>query len=171
MPDVQKFGRDAPEKLQAAAVALRHAEKNLDGKESSANRIAQAAEILEGPAANSSSQCQAALLLIAGAMVSNSLSKIDDSNSIFTWDEFVYLLPVTEKGEFVVNIKINDLHEPESEPIAKTDLPVLEISKEGYVAKDLILADGWLVPIKADLACKSYGQLLLPPIRQQFRAK
>ena len=167
--DVQKSGRDATEKLQAAAVALRHAEKNLDGKESSANRIAQAAEILEGPAANVSCQCQAALQLIAGAMVSNSLNKIDDSNSILTWDESVYLLPVTEKGEFVVNIKINDLHDPESEPIAKTDLPVLEISKEGYVAKDLILADGWLVPIKADLACKSYGQLLLPPIRQQFR--
>jgi tetratricopeptide (TPR) repeat protein len=87
----------------------------------------------------------------------------------FLCRESVYLLPVTEKGEFVVNIKINDLHEPESEPIAKTDLPVLEISKKGYVAKDLILADGWLVPIKADLACKSYGQLLLPPIRQQFR--
>lgn len=169
--DVQKFGRDATEKLQAAAVALRHAEKNLDGKESSANRIAQAAEILEGPAANGSRQCQAALQLIAGAMVSNSLNKIDDSNSILTGDESLYLLPVTEKGEFVVNIKINDLHEPESEPIAKTDLPVLEISKEGYVAKDLILADGWLVPIKADLACKSYGQLLLPAIRQQFNAK
>jgi tetratricopeptide (TPR) repeat protein len=168
--DMQRSGRDATEKLQAAAVALRHAEKNLDGKESSVNRIAQAAEILERPAANSSSQCQAALQLIAGAMVSNSLNKIDDSNSILTWDESLYLMPVTEKGEFVVNIKINDLHEPESEPIAKTDLPVLEISKEGYVAKDLILADGWLVPIKADLACKSYGQLLLPAIGQQFRA-
>ncbi|MCX6679795.1 MAG: tetratricopeptide repeat protein [Methanothrix sp.] len=168
--DVQRSGRDATEKLQAAAVALRHAEKNLGGKESSANRIAQAAEILEGPAANVSLQCQAALQLIAGAMVSNSLNKIEDSNSILTWDESVYLLPVTEKGEFMVNIKINDLHEPESEPIAKTDLPVLEISKEGYVAKELILADGWLVPIKADLACKSYGQLLLPAIRQQLRA-
>ena len=168
--DVQRSGRDATEKLQAAAVALRHAEENLDGKESGANRIAQAAEILEGQAANVKGQCQAALQLIAGAMVSNSLSKIDDSNSILTWDESLYLLPVTGKGEFMVNIKINDLHEPESEPIAKTDLPVLEISKEGYVAKELILADGWLVPIKADLACKSYGQLLLPAIRQQLRA-
>ncbi|MEI6103548.1 MAG: tetratricopeptide repeat protein [Methanothrix sp.] len=168
--DMQRSGRDATEKLQAAAVALRQAEKNLDGKESSANRIAQAAEILEGPAANVSGQCQAALQLIAGVMMSNSLNKIDDSNSIFTWDESLYLSPVTEKGEFVVNIKINDLHEPESEPIAKTDLPVLEVSKEGYVAKDLILADGWLVPIKVDLACKSYGQLLLPAIGQQFRA-
>jgi hypothetical protein len=56
-------------------------------------------------------------------------------------------------------------------PIAKTDLPVLEISKERYEAKDLILADGWLVPIKADMACKSYGQLLLPAGRRQFNEK
>ena len=80
-------------------------------------------------------------------------------------------MPMTEKEEFAVNIKINDLHEPDMKPIAKTDLPVLEISKERYEAKDLILADGWLVPIKADMACKSYGQLLLPAIRQQFNAK
>jgi tetratricopeptide (TPR) repeat protein len=168
--DVQRSGRDPTEKLQAAAAALRHAEKHY-GKECSANRIAMAAEILEGAAANVSGQCQAALLLIAGAMVSNSLSKIDDSNSILTWDESLHLLPMTEKGEFVVKIKINDLHEPDIRPIAKTDLPVLEISKERYEAKDLILANGWLVPIKANMACKSYGQLLLPAIRQQFNEK
>jgi tetratricopeptide (TPR) repeat protein len=166
--DMQRSGRDPTEKLQAAAAALRHAEKHYR-KESSANRIAQAAEILEGASANGCRQCQAALLLIAGAMASDSLSKIDDSNSILTWDESLHLLPVAEKGEFAVNIKINDLHEPDMQPIAKTDLPVLEISKERDVAKELILADGWLVPIKGDMACKSYGQLLLPPIRQQFR--
>ncbi|MCK9440198.1 MAG: tetratricopeptide repeat protein [Methanothrix sp.] len=163
-------GRDPTEKLQAAAAALRQAEKHY-GKESRANRIAQAAEILEGATANGNAQCQAALLLIAGAMATDSLSKIDDSNSILTWDESLHLLPITEKGEFAVNIKINDLHEPDPEPIAKTDLPVLEISKERYVAKDLILADGCLVPIKADMACKNYCQLILPTIRQQFNAK
>ena len=72
-----------------------------------------------------------ALLLIAGAMASNSLSKIDDSNSILTWDESL-------------------LAEPNQEPIAKTDLPV---------------------QIKAELACKSSGQLLLPAIMQHFDEK
>ena len=174
--DVQRSGRDPTEKLQAAAAALRHAEKHfgaaeIDGKECSANRIAEAAEILEESAANVSGQCQAALLHIAGAMASNSLSKIDDSDSILTWDESLHLLPMIEKGEFAVNIKINDLHESDVKPIAKTDLPVLEISKERYEAKDQILADGWLVPIKVDMACRSYGQLLLPAIKQQFNEK
>ncbi|MCK9566645.1 MAG: tetratricopeptide repeat protein [Methanothrix sp.] len=163
-------GRDPTEKLNAAAAALRHAEKHY-GKESRANRIAQAAEILEGEAANGKAQCQAALLLIAGAMATDSLSKIEDSNSILIWDESLHLLPTTENGEFAVNIKINDLHEPDPQPIAEADLPVLEISKERYAAKDLILADGGLAPVKADVACKGYGQLFMPAIRQQFDAK
>jgi len=155
--EVQRMGRDSTEKLQAAAAALRHAEKHFgasekEGKEGGANRIAKAAEILEESAANVSGQCQAALLLIAGAMASYSLCKIDDSNSILTWDESVKA-------------------EPNPRPIAKTDLPVLEISEERFEAKDLILADGWLVPIKAEVACKNSGQLLLPPKRQQFNAK
>ncbi|MCX6672627.1 MAG: tetratricopeptide repeat protein [Methanothrix sp.] len=144
--EVQRSGRDPAEKLLAAAAALRQAsaaEKDM---------IAEAIEILEGSTANVSGQCQAALLLIAGAMASNSLSKIDDSNSILTWDESQHL---------------NDpLTEPNTEPIAKTDLPVLEISKERCEAKSPILADGWLVPIKADVTCKRSGQLLLPAIRQ-----
>ncbi|MFZ2470587.1 MAG: tetratricopeptide repeat protein [Methanothrix sp.] len=169
-------GRDPTEKLQAAAAALRQAEKHfgaveIGGKKSRANKIAQAAEILEGSAANGKEQCQAALLLIARAMATDSMGKIDDSNSILTWDESLHLLPTTEKGEFAVNIKINDLHEPDQEPIAKADLPVLEISKERYAAKDLILADGGLVQVKADVACKGYGQLFMPASRQQFNAK
>jgi tetratricopeptide (TPR) repeat protein len=172
--DLQRLGRDPTEKLQAAAAALRHAEKQfcaaeIEGKEISANRIAQAAEIFEGPSANGEQQCRDALLLIAGAMVSNLLSKIDD-NSILTWDESMHLLPRTDRGEFAVDIKINDLHEPDAEPLAKTDMPVLEISEERYEERDLILADGWMAPIKSTMACKGYGQLLLPAVRQQFNA-
>ena len=149
--EVQRMGRDPAEKLLAAAMALRQAEKQY-GKEKNANMIAEAAEILEGSAANVSEQCQAALLLIAGAMASDSLSKIDDSNSILTWDESQHL---------------NDLQaEPNMQPIAKTDLPVLEIAKERCPAKSLILADGWLAPIKADVTCKISSQLLLPATRQ-----
>ena len=173
--DLQRLGRESAEKLQVAAGALRHAEKHfcaaeIDGKESSANRIAQAAEILEGSAANGHRSCQEALLLIAGVMASNSLSKIDDSNSILTWDESLHLLPKNEKEEFAVNIKINDLHEPDAQPIADADLPVLEVSKKRYEARDLILADGCMVPLKTEMACKNYGQLLMPAIRQQFCA-
>jgi tetratricopeptide (TPR) repeat protein len=207
--EVRSSGRDPTEKLQAAAAALRHAEKHFSaaekgGKEKSANRIAKAAEILEGAEVNINGQCQedsttggcnqiaegrqrAALLLVAGAMVSYSLSKIDDSSSNLTRDESesLNLLPMPEKGKSAVKIKINDLQtEPNLESIAETDLPVLEISKERCVAKSLILADssmeasevfvseianpveGWLVPIKAGIACKSSGQLLLPANRQ-----
>lgn len=183
-------GRDPAEKLQAAAAALRQAEGHFaaaenDGKEISAKEIAEVAEILERPAANVSEQCQKALLLIAGAMASNSLSKIDDSNSMLLWDDSLRLLPMIENGESAVNTRINDLQtEPILQSIAKTDLPLLEISKEGRRAKSPILADGsldaseafvsgvanpedgWLVPIKADMACKSSGQLLLPAKRQ-----
>jgi hypothetical protein len=79
-------------------------------------------------------------------------------------------LPKNETDEFAVNIKINDLHEPDAQPIADADLPVLEVSKERYEVRDLILADGCMVPLKTEMACKGYGQLLTPPIRQQFCA-
>ena len=171
--EVQKLGRDPTEKLQAAAADLRNSEKHFG-----------AAEVLAGSAANVIGQCQAALLLIAGSMASYSLSKIDDS-SILTWDESLHLLPMTEKGESAVKIKIYDLQtEPNAQSIEKTDMPVLEISRERPEARDLILADGsteasqvfvseivnpeagWLVPSKAAVACKSSGQLLLPVNRQ-----
>jgi tetratricopeptide (TPR) repeat protein len=171
--DLQRLGRESTEKLQVAANALRHAEKHfcaaeIDGIKSSANKIVQAAEILEGAAVNGLSPCQEALLLIANVMASNSLSKIEDNNSILTWDESLHLLPKNETGEFAVNIKINDLHEPDEQPIADADLPVLEVLKERYETRDLILADGCMVPLKTEMACKGYGQLQTPPIRQQF---
>jgi tetratricopeptide (TPR) repeat protein len=205
--EMQRSGRDPTEKLQTAAAALRHTEKHFGVAEEDAGKraeimIAKAAEIMEGYAENVSRQCQedptttgsgyqiafaeqrAALLLIAGALASNSLSKIDDNNNLLTWDESLNLLPMTEKGKSSVQIKINDLQaEPNPEPITKTDLPVLEISKERGRARDMILADGsregseifvsetvnpddgWLVPIKAEVACKSSGQLILPANR------
>jgi tetratricopeptide (TPR) repeat protein len=174
--DLQRLGRESAEKLQVAANALRHAEKHfyaaeIEGAESSANKIAQAAEILEGSAANGLRPCQEALLLIAHVMVSNSLSKIDDNSNILAWDESLHLLPQNEKGEFTVNIKINELHEPDEQPISDADLPVLEVSKERYEARDLILADGCMVPLKTEMACKGFGQLQIPPIKQQFCAK
>jgi len=173
--DLQRLGRESTEKLQVAANALRHAEKHfyaaeIDGIKSSANKIEQAAEILEGAAANGLRPCQEALLLIANVMASNSVSKIDDISSILVWDESLHLLPKNEKGEFAVNIKINDLHEPDEQQISDADLPVLEVSKERYEARDLILADGCMVPLKTEMACKGYGQLQTPPIRQQFCA-
>ncbi|MBN1234834.1 MAG: tetratricopeptide repeat protein [Methanotrichaceae archaeon] len=204
--EMQKSRRDPTEKLRTAAAALRHAKKHFDSAEEDPIKIAEimiakAAEVLEVTSANVSRQCQeeqtttgsgyqiafaeqrAALLLIARALASDSLSKIDDNNNILTWDEALDLLPTTEKGKSSVQIKINDVQvEPNPEPpgpITKTDLPVREISKEKGLARDMILADGsreaseifvletanhddgWLVPIKADVACKSSGQLFL----------
>ena len=141
--EVQISGRSPADTLQVAATALRQASAAENaGKEKSANMIAEAAEILEGSAANVNGQCQTALLLIAEAMASNSLSEIDDSNSIITWDDFLQT-------------------EPTPKPITKKDLPVLEISKEKFKARDLILADCRLASIKADVTCKSFSQLFL----------
>ena len=79
-----------------------------------------------------------ALLLMAGAMASDSLSRIEDSDSLNP-------MVGTEKVESPLKIDINDLRaEPKADPIAKTDLPALEISKERCEATDLILADGTL---------------------------
>ncbi|OPY52134.1 MAG: photosystem I assembly protein Ycf3 [Methanosaeta sp. PtaU1.Bin112] len=171
--DLQRLGRESTEKLQIAAEALRHAEKHfslreIDGLESSADRIEKAAEVLEGSTANENRPCQEALLLIANVMASNSLSKIDNSNSILAWDESLHLLSKRETGEFAVNIKINDLHEPDVQPIADADLPVLEVPKERHEARDLILADGSLVPLETEIACNNCTQRLVPPSRQEF---
>jgi hypothetical protein len=171
--DLQRLGRESTEKLQIAAEALRHAEKHfslreIDGLESSADRIEKAAKVLEGSNANENRPCQEALLLIANVMASNSLGKIDDSSSILAWDESLHLLSKRETGEFAVNIKINDLHEPDVQPIADADLPVLEVSKEKHETRDLILADGSLVPQKTEIACNNCTQLLVPPGRQEF---
>jgi hypothetical protein len=120
-----------------------------------------------------------ALLLLASSMASDSLSRIEDSDSLNP-------MVGTEKVESPVQIDINHLRaEPKADPIARTDLPALEISEERCEAMDLILADGtleasesvpetandgkgWLAPIKADMACRDYCQLLLPPNREQY---
>ena len=174
-------GRDPAPELLAAAAALRQAKEHTraaerGGEESSARMIARAAKILEEAARGFAEEVREAetpsaggreisfqpekeaLLLLAGAMASDSMSKID----------------------------INDLRaEPKADPIARTDLPALEISEERCEAKDLILADGtleasesvpetandgkgWLAPVKTDMACRSSCQLLLPPKREQY---
>lgn len=184
--------RDPAERLQSAAAALRQAEMHFAaaerGKERSAKKIGEAAEMLEEPAGNVSEKCQSVLLLIAGALASNSLGKIEDSNSILLWDDSLRLLPMTEKTESAAETKINDRQaETILDSIAKTDLPVLEISRERYEAKSLILADGsmeesevfvsgaanpedgWLVPVKADMACKSFRQLQEMPSKPESR--
>jgi tetratricopeptide (TPR) repeat protein len=171
--DLQRLGRESSEKLLIAAGSLRCAErhfaaKGTDGRESNAIQIAQAAEILEAAAANGSLPYQEALLAIARVMASYSLSNIDDINRIMTWDESLHLLPNSETDEMAVNIKINDLHEPDVQPIMNSDLPVLDISKERHEAKDLILADRCTVPMKCEITCGNYRQLLAPPVNRQF---
>lgn len=106
--EVQISGGDPAEKLQAAAAALRQASAAENGM------IAKAAEILEGSETNVTGQCQAALLLIAGAMAGKSLSKIEDGNSMMTWDESLHI-------------------------ITKTDLPILESSNERHRCSSQLL--------------------------------
>jgi hypothetical protein len=77
-------------------------------------------------------------------------------------------LPRNDAGELAVNIKINDLHEPDVQPIAESDLPVLEVSKEKDEARNLLLADGSLVSVKNEMACENCGQLLMPPMKKQL---
>ncbi|MDD4652000.1 MAG: tetratricopeptide repeat protein [Methanothrix sp.] len=174
--DLQRLGRESSEKLQMAAGSLRCAEKHLgakgpEGQKRSAKRIVRAAEILEESAENGSRPCQEVLLAIASVMASYSLSKIDDVNRMLLWDESLHLLPNSERDEMAVNIKINDLHEPDVQPIMDADLPVLEVSKEGHESRGLILADRCTVPMKCEVACGDYRQLLVPPVGRQFCAR
>jgi len=193
-------GRDPAPELLAGAAALRQAKEHpraaeIGGEESSARMIAGAAKILEEAAKGFAGEVREAetpsaggkelsfqpekeaLLLMAGAMASDSLSRIEDSDSLNP-------MVGTEKVESPVQIDINHLRaEPKADPIARTDLPALEISEERCEAMDLILADGtleasesaiemanagkgWLAPIKSDMACRSSCQLFLPPKRE-----
>ena len=174
--DLQRLGRESSEKLQIAAGSLRCAEKDLgakgpEGQNSRAGRIARAAEILEKSAENGSRPCQEALLAIASVMAGYSLNKIDDINRILTWDESLKILPNSETDEMAVNIKINDLHEQDVQPIMDSDLPVMEAIKERHEARDLILADRCTVPMKCEAACGDYRQLLVPPVGRQFSGR
>jgi hypothetical protein len=197
---------DPSEKLYAAASNFRSAGKHFlaaekDPNVRAARRLSEAAEILERQASQEIGHIQDemrhsqisfgperdALLLIAEVMVDNLLEEIDNSSTIFTWDEALNLIP--EPGECVgaEKIKIDELEaEPNPEPISENDLPNLEISPERSVARGLILADGtleasevfvseianpeegWLVPVSASLPCNSYGRVLFPPKSQQF---
>jgi len=174
--DLQRLGRESSEKLLIAAGSLRCAEKHFaakepDGQKSRAKRVARAAEILEKSAENGSRTCQEALLAVASVMASYSLSKIDDINRMLTWDESLHLLPNSPADEMAVNIMINDLHEPDVQPIMDADLTVLEDLKEKHEARDLILADRCTVPMKCEVACGDYRQLLVPPVSRQFSGR
>jgi len=174
--DLQRLGRESSEKLLIAAGSLRCAEKHLgakgpEGQNSRARRIARAAEILEESAANGSRSCQEALLNIASVMASYSLSRMDDVNHMLTWDESLHLLTNSEADEMAVNIKINDLHEPDVQPIMDADLPALVVSKERPESRDLILADRCTVPMKCEAAGGDYRQLLVAPVSRQFIAR
>ncbi len=204
--DAERSKKDPAERLYAAAANLQSAGNYFsaaerDPKERNARKLIGAAAILEGQAGKDNGYGQDeprhsqlcfgperdALLLIAEAMANNLLAEIDDTNTVFTWDETLNLMPNTGNGFGSHSIKIEELEaEPDQELNSETDLPDLEISEERIEAQDLILADGtiesseffvseivnpeegWLVPVGASIPCKSYGQILLPPRRQGY---
>ncbi|VVB69353.1 Uncharacterised protein [uncultured archaeon] len=108
--------------------------------------------------------------------------ELDHVDTIYTWDESQK--PVKRSGEGKVSRRL-ETDEIEAEPLPaptpEADRPVLEISKDRAEAKEMILADdaaeaseilvneaenakdGWLVPVKASIACESRGQIQLYP--------
>ena len=186
--------------LNAAASSLRKAnEQSLAGKDENgrlnAQRIIEAAEILEVLANKEKGQDldesvslpknqlnlrpeREALLLIGWTLADNALSHVDDTDTIYTWDDALNVVhnPVASSNHG--NIEI---FEPQAEPmpqsIPKTDRTVLEISNERVKARDLILADGtieaseafvsdmantedcWLLPVNSSVICKRQAQI------------
>jgi len=195
-------GGDPGERLMAAAADLRRAEKRFLVKErasglQSAEEIGDAADIIEelagtknGPGRAGSASIlkghlsfkpeRDALLLIGRFLARNALSELDDTDTIYAWDESQNL--VKRSGEVKASRHL-ETDEIEAEilpaPIPETDRPVLEVSKDRAEAQEMILADdaaeaseilvlegerakdGWLVPVKASIACESPCQIQL----------
>ena len=120
------------------------------------------------------------LLLIGRVLARNALSELDDTDAIYTWDESQNLVKKTDEGKASRHLETDGLEaEPLPAPIPETDRPVLEVSKDRAEAQEMILADhaaeaseilvseverakdGWLVPVKASIACESHGQIQL----------
>jgi tetratricopeptide (TPR) repeat protein len=193
--------RKAPtETLKAAASSLRKAKdaSNKMEKETgrrNAQKLIEAAEILEGLANNENGRDKdesaphiqdvfnfrperEALLLIGWALINNALSVVDDTDTVFTWDDTLNMEVHSPANSIIKeNIKIKELKEepiPQTIPVA--DRPNIEISKERARTRDLILADGtveasevfvsemanpepcYLVPVTASMVCKTNSQ-------------
>jgi tetratricopeptide (TPR) repeat protein len=191
--EARRSGKDPRGKLQSAASFLLLTKEHLSAAEKEdgdryTGMIAQAAQILQGSVARADEQCRetsgakaacqnerAALLAIAGSMMTYSLDKIEENNDILTWDDSLRLWPAAEKKDSSARIKSEDRQvRPNPKSTEKAELPAPDISKERPLSRDLVLADGsredsewgWLVPVKADTTCRSCGQLLLPDDRQ-----
>ena len=131
-----------------------------------------------------------ALLLIGWTLADNALSLVDDTNSIYTWDE---ALNVVHSPVASSNLGKTKIVAPNSEPmpqsIPEIDRKVLKISKERVKARDLILADGsidgsetfvsdmantedcWLLPVNSNMACKSQTQILSMQERPRWKTE
>jgi tetratricopeptide (TPR) repeat protein len=123
-----------------------------------------------------------ALLLVGRVLAKNALLELDDANIVYTLDESLNLVKGSREVKASKPLEIDRLEaEPAPDPFPDTDSPVLEVSKERAEAQEVILADhaaeasevfvsevegaenGWLVPVKASIACESHGQMQVFP--------
>ncbi len=123
-----------------------------------------------------------ALLLIGQFLARNALLELDHIDTIYTWDESQNLVKRSDEGKASRHLETDEIEaEPLPAPITEADRPVLEVSKDRAEAQEIILADdaaeaseilvmeaesakdGWLVPVKASIACESHGQIQLYP--------
>ena len=131
-----------------------------------------------------------ALLLIGWTLADNALSLVDDTNSIYTWDEALNVVhnPVASSNLGKIKI-VAPNSEPMPQNIPEIDRTVLKISKERVKARDLILADGsidgsetfvsdmantedcWLLPVNSNMACKSQTQILSMQERPRWKTE
>ncbi len=134
-----------------------------------------------------------ALLLIGSVLAKNALSELDDANTTYTFDQSLNLARGSRESKAIEPLKMDKLQveprfDPIPDPIPEADGPVLEVSKERAEAQEVILADhaaeapdafvseedgaesGWLVPVKANIACESHGQMLVFPDKSLAKA-
>ncbi len=166
--EAEKSRRDPVEKLRAAAIDLRRAEKRFTVKEmdlglQSAMEIGEAAKIIEELASKKNGPGQAesasilkdyfnfkperdALLLVGKVLTKNALLELDDTNIVYTLDESLNLVKDSNEGKAIKPFEMNRLDaepasDPIPDPIPDTDSPVQEVSKERAEAQEVILVD------------------------------
>jgi hypothetical protein len=194
--DARRSGKDFASKLQAAVSFLLLTKEHLQASEinqenACTKMVGRAAQILQEAVAGADEQyqdgvgpakapCQderAALLAIGQAMMTYSTDRIDEMNSILTWDDTLPPLPAAEEIDCSVSLKDGELSAlPGHKSKEKARHPALDISTAEPLFQDVILADGSRevsisrdvslgerpMPVKADAAFGGRAQITLP---------
>ncbi|HNX39040.1 MAG TPA: tetratricopeptide repeat protein [Methanothrix sp.] len=115
-----------------------------------------------------------ALLLLGGALAGRFLDGIAGRKTPLAWDENMRLFsaPPRESRKEAVSAEKEGKREGQIKPnlkkIVLADGTVEE--PEAFVSENADPEEGWLVPMKVEVACRDNGRILPPPVRDRFPA-